>query len=99
MATFTLVGGPCNGQIIDATALRLSPGDPVDCGGVRYIWNGGATASATSQPTAGSAPSGQVHPRQVVTAWARLMRAYGVTTPRQLRRVVAARRRMKRAVR
>ncbi len=95
MALFTLVGGPCNGNIVDATALHLSPGDPVDCGGVRYIWNGGPTAAATGLPTAGSGGvGGTLDTRQIGQAWHRLMHVFAVEAPHQLRRARAARARL-----
>ena len=96
--TFRLVGGPCDGNIVDATLLRLKPGDPIDCGGDRYIWNGGATAIDTG-PQPGSVAAGNVNTVQVGKAWHRLMHVLSVESAHAIRRSQVARARLKRLTR
>jgi len=96
--TFRLVGGPCDGNIVDATLLRLKPGDPIDCGGHRYIWNGGPTAPDTG-PQPGSTEAAGVDTVQVGKAWHRLMHVISVESAQAIRRSQAARGRLKRLTR
>jgi hypothetical protein len=102
VATYPLRGGPCDGRRSADYATEPRDQTIIACGGASYVYsrsNPGVFVWLDVGAGAGSATSGQIHPRQVVQAWSRLMHAYGVTTPRQLRRVAAARKRMRRAVR
>lgn len=86
-----LVGGPCDG----VPTLAGAPPTLV-CKGVTY-YKGGDGNYYPRDSGGGGGFAGGAH--QLDSAWRRLMRAYGVTMTRALRRSAAGRSRMKRVVR
>ena len=96
---YPLVNGPCDGRRSQDYAREPPDGTIIRCGGAGYQYNYGNRGVFIWLDVGAVDTAGQVHPRQVVRAWGRLMHAYGVTVPRELRRSAVARHRMRRAVR
>jgi hypothetical protein len=84
-------GGPCDGQ-----STRGSIYGELYCGGVKYVLGEDLDYHAlTAIPTLPGIPG----ERQVGQAWHRLTRTLAVQAPHAIRRVRAARTRIRRAVR
>lgn len=98
MARYPLVGGPCDGQQSINFTVQPPVGYIVLCQTHEYAFTSSGTFRDTgTAPILASGFAGGAH--QLDGAWRRLMRAYGVTMPRALRRSAAGRSRMKRVVR
>jgi hypothetical protein len=98
MPRYRFIGGPCDGRLSQNFAERPLFGLQIRCGGQTYefAWDGSFRLESYLRPPV-AVP--KVETKQVGRAWHKLMSAFAINAPRQLRQARATRRRFRRAVR